>query len=192
MNWIELFASCAGLLSVGFSIKRSIWCWPTGLIQVVLFIYIFYHAKLYSDVLLHIIYAGLQIYGWISWRKVVSASNQPIPISRSTPLSLSAWCTLALLGGLTWGWGMSRFTDAAAPFGNALVMSGSLVAQWLLVQRKIETWLFWIAVDLLAISVYLQQSLYFTSVLYMVFLVMCLIGWRAWGRSLSTSQEAQT
>ena len=67
MFWIELAATICGFVCVVLTIRRNVWCWPTGLVQVLLFILIFYHAKLYSDLILHVIYVGMQFYGWYCW-----------------------------------------------------------------------------------------------------------------------------
>ncbi|NLF96897.1 MAG: nicotinamide mononucleotide transporter, partial [Candidatus Riflebacteria bacterium] len=67
MSPIEVVAVIAGFLCVYFTIKENIWCWPTGLLQVSLYIFVFYQAKLYSDVILHIIYVAMNIYGWYYW-----------------------------------------------------------------------------------------------------------------------------
>ena len=67
MFWVELIAMVFGFACVVLTIGRSIWCWPIGLVQVLLYIIIFYDAKLYSDLILHVIYVGMQIYGWHYW-----------------------------------------------------------------------------------------------------------------------------
>lgn len=67
MAWMEVVAVVFGLICVWLTIRQNIWCWPTGLVQVALYIIIFYQVKLYSDLILHILYVGLQIYGWHHW-----------------------------------------------------------------------------------------------------------------------------
>ena len=67
MSPVEIVATIFGLLCVYFTVKQNIWCWPTGLVQVVLYTYIFFGAKLYSDSILQVIYIPMQIYGWYFW-----------------------------------------------------------------------------------------------------------------------------
>ena len=67
MNLIEALATIFGLLCVWLTTRQNVWCWPTGLVQVFLYIFVFYDAKLYSDMILHIIYVVMQIYGWYHW-----------------------------------------------------------------------------------------------------------------------------
>ena len=72
---------------------------------------------------------------------------------------------------------------AAAPWWDAAVAMGSVAAQILLAQRRIENWLVWIAVDVLAIGLYWSRDLHLTAGLYGLFLVMCIFGWFEWRRA---------
>jgi len=184
MIWIEVAATVFGLLCVWLTIRQNIWCWPTGLVQVLLFIVIFYEVKLYSDLILHVIYVVMQLYGWHHWlhggrdRATLIVTGQ----SRSAVLT---WVAVTICGTVGWGYAMASFTDAAVPYGDAFTTVASLVAQWLMARKKIESWFFWIAVDVVAIGVYLYKALYVTSGLYAVFLVMATAGYFAWTKSLA-------
>jgi nicotinamide mononucleotide transporter len=86
---------------------------------------------------------------------------------------------------------MASFTDAAVPYWDAFTTVASLVAQWLLTRKKVESWVFWIAVDLVAIGVYIYKSLLLTAGLYTLFLIMATMGFMAWQQSFrTTTQEA--
>lgn len=146
---------------------------------MVLYIFIFYQAKLYSDSFLQVIYVFFQFYGWWHWlhggRERTSA-----PVTRLSPRALVGYLVAGILGSLLWGFGMARFTDAALPYPDAFVVVFSLIAQWLLARKVLESWYFWIAVDVLAIGVYFLKQLYLTSGLYAVFLVLAIFGLLAW------------
>jgi nicotinamide mononucleotide transporter len=154
------------------------------LVQVSLYVFIFYEAKLYSDMILHIIYIFVQILGWYSWmyggkersNLKVSVSGKDIPY----------WILTVFLGTALWGYLMAWFTDAALPYYDAFTTVASLVAQWLMVKKKVESWHFWIIVDIVAIGVYWTKALYLTTGLYAIFLILSVIGlleWRAaWRR----------
>lgn len=179
MSPLEIVATVFGLLCVALTVRQHIWCWPTGLVQVILYIFIFYQAKLYSDSFLQVIYVFFQFYGWWHWlhggRERTSA-----PITQLSPRALLGYTLAGILGSLLWGFGMARFTDAALPYADAFVVVFSLVAQWLLARKVLESWHFWIAVDVLAIGVYFLKKLYLTSGLYAVFLVLAVLGLLAW------------
>lgn len=186
---LEATAVVFGLACVWLTVRQNIWCWPTGLVQVILFIFIFYHAKLYSDLLLHVIYVFLQIYGWHHWLRGGPRHNA-MPVSTLSRTARMAWPSVAVAGTLVLGFLMSTLTDAAVPYADAFTTVTSLVAQWLLARKQIESWLFWIAVDVVAIGVYWYKDLYLTSGLYVVFLGLATLGWFAWRKSLIESDEA--
>lgn len=183
MFWIEITATIFGLICVVLTIRRNIWCWPTGLVQVILFIAVFYHAKLYSDLILHGIYVFLQLYGWHCWRASDhGAADEKISIG-SLPLpQLGLWIATAAAGTAVWGYIMQRWTDADFAYGDAFTTVASLIAQYLLARRRLENWLFWIVVDVVAIGIYLRKGLLPTTVLYTVFLGLAITGLVVWRR----------
>jgi nicotinamide mononucleotide transporter len=183
MIWLESIATFFGILCVWFTIRQNIWCWPTGLLQVVLFIFVFYYAKLYSDLILHMIYVIMQIYGWYHWLHG-GTNDQILNVSSQSARQTFLWIALAVTGAFVWGHFMATHTDAAAPYADAFVVVTSLIAQWLMARKKIESWFFWITVDVVAIGVYLYKSLYVTTCLYTVFLFMAISGYFVWRKYL--------
>lgn len=175
---IELIATIFGLLCVWLTIKQNIWCWPTGIIQVILYIFVFYETKLYSDALLQIIYIFLQAYGWYHW--IHGKNDKTLPVTTLSKREFYSWGALIITGTLLWGYLMKRYTDAAVPYPDAAIVVISLVAQWLLALKKVESWVMWITVDVLAIGVYFYKGLYLTTGLYSVFLVLAIIGLFKW------------
>ncbi len=176
---VEIIACLSGFICVYLIIKRNIWCWPVGLLQVSLYLMIFYQAKLYSDAILHAIYVVMQFYGWWYWLQGRGRDHEIIIQPTSLSITL-VWVMVALLGSYVLGYVMSTYTDASLPYPDAFTTVASLVAQWLLSRRHLINWGFWIAVDVVAISVYWQKALYPTSVLYATFLVMAIIGLWVW------------
>jgi nicotinamide mononucleotide transporter len=186
MNWLEVVAVVFGLACVALTVRQNVWCWPTGLVQVALYVFIFYQARLYSDLLLHIFYIGLQIYGWYHWTRG-RRNEAALPVSTLTRRMLLLACLGAVAGAIGWGGAMAHCTDAAAPYADAFVASASLVAQYLLARKKLENWYFWIVVDVVAIAVYWSRELRLTAGLYAVFLGLCIAGLVAWRRSPTLS-----
>ncbi len=182
MNLIEAIATVFGLLCVWLTTRQNVWCWPTGLVQVFFYIFVFYNAKLYSDMILHIIYVVMQGYGWYHW--LHGGENATTLQVNLLGKRIVMWILIAIGGSAIWGFFMNHFTDAAAPFADAFIASSSLVAQWLMTRKNIESWYFWIAVDIIAIGVYWYKDLYLTVGLYTIFLFLCIIGLRKWQQSL--------
>lgn len=182
MSVIEWVATIFGLLCVGLYVRQNVWSWPTGLVQVVLFAWVFYKAKLYSDVLLHLVYVVLQIYGWYQWTRGGTKEDR-LPLSRLNASGVAVALGTAAGGTLALGYVMSRYTDASLPYWDAGIAAISLVAQYLIARKVLENWLLWIVVDVLAIGVYWAKGLHVTTVLYAVFLCMATAGWFAWRKS---------
>ncbi|MDU0352763.1 nicotinamide riboside transporter PnuC [Paraglaciecola aquimarina] len=191
MNWLEWLqgfagasvpewiATLSGFLCVYLIIRRSIWCFAFGLVQVSIYSWIFYDVKLYSDMVLHLFYIGFQIYGWYIWRQSQNASGH-IQVKKGSAREYSlCFCLIAIVT-LTLGTFMHQYTQADYAYGDAFTTSASLVAQWLLTHKKLFNWLFWIVVDVVAITIYWQKGLYPTSVLYFCFLIMAIVGQWQW------------
>lgn len=195
MSNIELVAAICGFIAVALTISRSMWCWPIGLIQVILYVKVFYEAKLYSDAILHIIYIGLQFYGWYQWYRASrkgSESASEVRVERlhwgQMSLALAICAALTLLIGLL----MATFTDADWPFADAFIAGTSLVAQYLLAKRQLQNWYLWIVVDLVAVYVFFAKSLYPTAILYGLFLIMAVTGAIIWYQRLEKQLGADS
>jgi nicotinamide mononucleotide transporter len=183
MTWIELIATLFGLACVWFYIRQSIWSWPTGLVQVCLYVWIFFQARLYSDFLLQLVYVVLQLYGWYYWLRGSGKQAGEVPVVRLARAAAVAWLGVAVVGTAILGFVMRRYTNAALPYWDAAITVLSLIAQALLARKVLENWPIWVTVDVLAIGVYLAKGLYITTGLYAVFLGMAIAGWIAWQRS---------
>ncbi len=186
MTWIEAVAAAFGLVCVWLTVRQNIWCWPTGLIQVALYIGVFYHAKLYSDLILHVIYVIMQVYGWYHWLHG-GRERSELPVTVLSMPALLAWILIGLAAAVPWGYSMATYTDAAAPYADSFIVAMSLIAQWLMARKKLESWQFWIAVDIVAIAVYLYKELFITTGLYSVFLVLAVLGYVHWRQSIQPS-----
>lgn len=189
MSTIEIIATVSGLACVILTIRQNIWCWPTGLLMVSLYIVIFYQAKLYSDMGLQVIYVGLQIFGWHQWLHGGTNKKQLL-IRTIGPLNLGAWLLGSGLCIALLGWAMDTKTDASLPFWDAATTVLSLAAQYLMARKVLESWLLWITVDIMAIGIYATKDLHLTAGLYAVFLVLATIGLFAWKKDFT--QTART
>ncbi len=187
MTQIELIAVISGFLCVYLTIKENIWCWPTGLLQVFLYIFVFYDARLYSDVLLHIIYVFMNIYGWYFWLHGGN-KRQEARVSQLSPEWLTGSLIISAVATMLLGYLMASRTDASFPYGDAFTTAFSLTAQWLMSRKKLESWYFWVAVDLVAIGIYAAKALHLTAGLYTAFLFMAIVGFFKWKKSLQATQ----
>lgn len=179
MGWIELVGALLSVWAVWLTAKRLPLCWPIGLLSVVMYAWIFIDTKLYSDALLQAAFAGLIVYGWVRWVKNLDAGGRvrvaPLPRRHAIVHLLTG-----VVGAVLLGFAMQRWTDAALPWLDAALTSFSLVAQWWQDRRHTAAWWLWIIVDVIYVGEYLYKHLLITSVLYSLFIVLAVIGLRAW------------
>jgi nicotinamide mononucleotide transporter len=185
---LELIAALLGATSVWLVVRRNIWAFPIGIVMVLLYTYIFYQSKLYSDVLLQIFFAVMQVHGWWAWQRGDKADDDRIAIRQ---VSLQQWIVAGFIqaaGCLALGYVMDTYTDAASPYMDAFVAVESVIAQLWMNRRFLENWILWIAVNQVAIFLYASKGLWFTTVLYAVFLVMAVAGYWEWKRKIRTTE----
>ncbi|MEP1447259.1 MAG: nicotinamide riboside transporter PnuC [Paraglaciecola sp.] len=186
---LEWVATVSGFVCVYLVIKRSIWCFAFGFVQVSIYTWIFYDVKLYSDMGLHIFYIGFQIYGWLLWKNAQDTTGHVI-VNRGTIKEYTLWLMAIVICTLVLGNIMHTNTDASFPYPDAFTTCASLVAQWLLSHKKLMNWTVWIVVDIVAIAIYWQKGLFPTSALYACFLVMAIIGQWQWYTHLNSSSTS--
>ena len=181
MTIIEVIAVVLGLINVGLIIRRSIWNYPFGIAMVSLYAYIFFGAKLYSDMLLQFFFLVIQFYGWWNWARA-GRVHGGIQASLLTNTGRIVAVVVAVLLSLVIGTLMKNYTDAAAPYADATIAGMSVLAQVLMSIRRIENWVFWILVDLMAVGLFASRGLHLTAGLYAVFLIMAVMGLLSWWR----------
>lgn len=180
---LEWVAFATGLLSVWLTQRMHVANWPVGLVNVMCFAVLFLEAKLYADALLQIAFFVLGVYGWWSWARVGRASSA-LQVTRS---SMTEWAWLSLLAiAATAGVAgtLRALTDSPVPLPDAAVLVLSLIATWMQAQRRLESWLVWITVDVISIPLYWSRSLHLTAALFAIFLVICVAGLLSWRQRL--------
>lgn len=185
---IEGLAVSTGLASVWFSVKERIWVYPIGLISVSIYVYLSFIYGIYADMAINIYYVLMSIYGWYRWLQPLE-SGEAKEITRnsgkewllSIVLFLLSWVILFVI--------LQRFTDSEIPLWDSLTTSLAIVGMWLMAEKKVEHWLFWIATDLLSIPLYYYKDLLLTSGQFFVFTILAVIGWLQWNKSLSNRNQ---
>lgn len=182
---LELLGTALGLLNLWLTLRQNIWCWPVGIACVLCYISIFYDARLYSDLSLQVAYVALQSYGWCHWWQQGRAGTglatvSTAPITRLTAQQRMQWCCATLAAALGLGTLMATYTQADLPYVDALPTAMSLTAQWLQARKVLDSWLIFIAANLIFIGIYAVKGLYVTIILYAVSSVFAVFGWRAW------------
>ena len=181
----ESLGFISGGICVWLVVREHIWNWPIGIINNIAFFILFWKSRLFADMWLQVIYFALGLYGWIHWLRG-GRNHTRLEVSHTTP---AEWIGVAMfIPAATWGLReLLTMANGAAPFWDSLTTIISLAAQWLLCRKRIENWFLWIAADLIYVPLYFNRQLALTGILYGVFLLMCIAGWRAWQRQLNAS-----
>lgn len=181
MSWIETVAALLGLANVALVVRRSMWNYPFGLAMVALYGFVFFEARLYSDALLQVFFFAVQLYGWWNWSRSRAQAGE-VHVEQMAGRARFNWLAACAIVAAGWGTLMHRFTDAAFPWWDGTIAVLSVAAQILQSRRKLESWVLWIAVDLLAIPLFAVKELWLTAGLYGVFLALSVWGLVGWAR----------
>lgn len=183
MSIWEIIGTVLGVIGVWLMIRQNISGWPVGLVQVAVYAWVFFDAKLYSDAILQVAFFLIQAYGWWHWWRGRTPAKV-LPVTQLGPEAAAGAVVAGVV--LTAGWGMfmHRTTDAALPYWDAFILVFSLIAQWLQARKKLECWPGWLVVNTVAIGVYWVKDLRLTAGLYVIFWGMALWGWCEWRRSM--------
>ena len=184
-TWAEVLGFGTGLVNVGLLVRRHILNWPVGILNVLLLMLVFWSAGLYADASLQIVYVVLGAYGWWAWLHG-GASRTPLTVRTTTE---AEWLGLAVAGALLtvglWLF-LDRLTSSTVPLADALTTALSLLATYGQTRKLVESWWLWIAADLIYIPLYGYKDLWLTALLYVAFLVLCVLGLCAWRAALRT------
>lgn len=183
MNWIEIAGFVFGVMGVWLTLRESVWCFPIGLANVILSMFLFFDQKLYADVLQQFVYMLLLSFGWFSWLRG-NIPQKELKISTSDN-KLLLMCFIAFIFcAAVLGTLLSKFTDATFPWLDSTATSLSFVAQWMIAKKKIENWLIWIVVNVMYIGIYIYKDLWLYSALYFIYLLLAISGYITWKKQL--------
>ncbi|MGA0839371.1 MAG: nicotinamide riboside transporter PnuC, partial [Pseudomonadales bacterium] len=191
MEWLELSGLISGLLCVWLLVRGNVWTFPVGLVYALISVAVFFKTRLYADVVLNGYYVLMNAYGWYYWlyggREALTAS---VPVRRaSSRVMLLIVCAIGV-GTLLVGTFFSRSTDADLPYWDSLIVVASFAAMWLTARKYIDNWTLWFAVDIVATGVYLAKGIEFYAILYAIYLILAIVGWRTWARELTPASSS--
>jgi nicotinamide mononucleotide transporter len=183
LNPIENIAALFGVVSVYLSVRQNIWSWPTAIVNVGLYTFVFYQSRLYADMGLQVVYIIISFYGWYEWL-YGGKDRTELKVSRTSARLAVLLAAIGVASTFVLGTLLHRTTNAALPFLDSATTSTSLVAQWMMTRKLLENWAVWVAVDVVYIGMFIYKSLYVTALLYLVFLVLSVMGYRQWKATL--------
>jgi nicotinamide mononucleotide transporter len=167
--------------------RNSVHTWWTGILGCALFAVLFYQASLFADVVLQVFFVLTSIYGWWKWLK--GASGAVLPVTHMRAASLLWMVPAGLAATLIYGTLLYLYTQAFAPFFDSAVLVFSVIAQFLMMQRRIENWGFWLLVNSIAVPLYASRGLTMTALLYAFFWINAVASW-LWWKKLAREQAS--
>ena len=180
VTWLELVAVVLSLVMVYCNIREIHWGWPLAIVSSLLYLLLFWRSKLYGEASLQVFFAVLAFWGWLQWLRGQRADGSPL---RPIQLSRRGVGMLVAASAVLWpltGVFLLTFTDSDVPWWDAFPTALSLVGQFLLGRKYVENWPVWIAVNVVSIALFVHKALWLTAALYAVFVVLSVVGWRAW------------
>lgn len=204
MSYIEFFGTIAGAVAVWLSARGNIWSWPIGIINVVLFFFLFFQVQLYPDMLLQVFFFVTNLMGWWRW-----ANPRPEEADRRDQLRISYMqrqqfillAAAGLIGTLLLGSFAANLHDlfpsifsqpSAFPYLDSFVTVMSVVTTFFMIQKKVESWIIWILVDAIATVMYFLKGIKFVSLEYLVFCFMAAYGLYHWTKEYKSYQTRTT
>jgi len=186
MEWLEAGGLVTGLLCVWLLIRQNIWNWPIGLAYSLISLVIFYQARLYADLGMHLYYAVMNAYGWWYWTSGRRTTrDEPLPVTHVPLRVASALLGIFAVATVVIGCALDNHTDADLPYWDTSANVLSFIAMWMTARKYLENWYVWFVVDVALTAIYLYKDIEFYAVLYGVYLGMAIVGWWAWRRSMT-------
>ena len=180
VTWLEVIAFWLAIAMVLANFRVHVVAWPLAIASSLLYARLFADSKLYGEASLQFVFIAVALWGWRQWLRGRGGVGQPLVVHRLT--SRQRWTTLGLTLA-AWpllGLALDHFTDSDVPYLDALPTVGSITGQLLLGRKLIENWPTWLVVNVLSVGLFATKGLWLTVVLYAVFSVLSVIGWRKW------------
>ncbi len=187
-SWLEIIAVVFGILSVWLAKKANILLYPTGIISVLIYVYLCYFAGLYADMGINGVYFIMSIYGWIMWaKKGGEQESRPISVCKVKHHLLNI--LIFVVSFIFLYYLLKNHTDSNVPLWDALTTAMFIVAMLLMALKKIEHWIVWIIGDAISIPLYFYKDLVFTSLQFTIFLILAILGYIEWHRILKKEKR---
>ena len=181
---LEILAILSGIISVWFSKKENIWVYPSGIINTIIYVYLSFTGDLFGEAAVNFYYTIMSLYGWYNWMRKDAANLLVVKISNSTKSELYGEIGFFAAGYVIIFFALSYIKMAFAPgaisWADALASASAFTGMWLMTKKKVNSWIWWIITNLVSIPLYFIKGYNFTSVYYLILLVLAVMGLQTW------------
>jgi nicotinamide mononucleotide transporter len=190
VTWLEIAAFVLAVWMVRLNMRVNPLGWPLAIVTSLMYWLLFADSRLYGEATLQLFFAAVAGWGWWEWLRGTDAAGAPLHVRslgragrvRLLLATLAAWPLLGLL--------LHRYTDSNVPWWDAFPTVASLSGQWLLGRKYVENWPTWLLVNLVSLMLFAYKGLWLTVLLYALFAVLSVMGWREW-RQLAARQAVR-
>ena len=195
-SWFEIIAAFFGLLSVWYAKKANILVYPTGIVSVLLYVYICFNAQLYADMGINAFYFVMSVYGWIMW-KMKTGGKKVRPVTFMNKMNYMV-AVIIFLGSLAiilfllnyFNGDDEVYWSTKIPYIDTFTTVIFILGMWLMALKKVENWVFWIVGDVISVPLYFYKNLVFTSLQFFIFLILAVLGYIEWRKLAKQYQIA--
>ncbi len=192
-HWYEYLAVFTGIASVWFSRLENIWVYPTGLINTIIYIYLSFNGALLGEASVNFYYTVMSIYGWVMWAKKDQLQHHVLQITTASKkewiqqLGFFAVFYTVIFFVLTYL--KKDFAAGAIPWADAFASATAFTGMWLMTKKKVESWYWWIATNIASVPLYFVKHYVFTSVFYVILLIMAVFGLIEWAKRANANTK---
>lgn len=188
LPWLELVAMLLALAYIILAAQGSLWCWPAAFISTALYTIIFYDVLLLMDSALNVYYLVMAVYGYWAWQKNTPTSAAQNQQTKNTPLAIVSWsanihikaCLTLTIISFILGYVIANYTPAAFPYLDTFTTVFAVFATYLVTQKVLENWLYWVIIDAVSIYLYIEKGLVPTTVLFIIYVIIASYGYVKW------------
>lgn len=190
MAWvIEGIGAALAVAYLLLALKQNKLCWFAWIASSILYLYVMYQAGLYMESLLQVFYLCMGFYGLSQWTKTIN-NNQNTYVDiwsiGNHIFAISLIIVLSFLSGIL----LSNFSNAALPFIDAFTTWGAIVASYMVAKKILENWIYWFVIDFISVFIFATRGLYFTSALFVTYLVIIYFGYKSWSKIRLNQNES--
>ncbi len=197
MSYLEFFGVVFGLIAVALSAKANIWSWPIGVVNVVLAFFFYYQIQLYPDMLLQVFFGITNLIGWWRWANPKPGEedrNKELKVSRMDFNRLVLIIFIGLVGTFLFGYLASNLHEwlpalfslpSSFPYADSFILVMSIATTFLMIQKKIECWVLWIMIDIVATILYFVKGAKFYSMEYLLLTLLAAFGLWGWVKEMN-------
>lgn len=180
--WFEILAAILAIVYLLLALKQDIRCWIAWIISSLMYLFVMLYAGLLMESALQIFYVGMGIYGWMQWDK--RSAQDKLSIRRWNKKQHfyaigSLLCIVVISGYL-----ISLNSNAVAPYIDSFTTWGAILATFMVAKKVLENWIYWFVIDLVSVFLFLSRELYPTAVLFVIYLVIIVFGYRTWLKAM--------